>query len=72
MNLPELSDPKVKQQYCSLFKKTIPGKGYSIVTEFIEFVGDNKIQSKLQVSFRFKVLNVSYTLKRPKQNINLT
>lgn len=58
-----MSDPKVKQQYCSLFKKTIPEKGYSIVTLLIEFVGDNKKQSKLQVSFGFKVLNGSLLKK---------
>lgn len=59
-----MSDPKAKQQYCSLFKKTIPEKGYSsIVTLLIEFVGDNKKQSKLQVSFGFKVLNGSLLKK---------
>ena len=51
MNYAELSDPKVKQQYCSLFKKTIPEKGYSIVTEFIEFVGYNKIQRSFNFHF---------------------
>ena len=58
-----MCDPKVKQQYCSLFKTTIPKKGYSTVAQFIEFVGDNKKQSKLQVSFGFNVLNGSLLKK---------